>query len=139
MSFIEWWVLLSLLFLLCWSGQRYLRLRPQQGERNRRILPRFVAEWQVEIDTDQGVQKGVTQNVSGSGMFVVLASPLSLGQVCPVRIQVPGAYTVEGEIEVVWAVGGVQREDQCRAGIGVQFSYLADQDRKLICSFERAN
>jgi uncharacterized protein (TIGR02266 family) len=101
-------------------------------QKNRRI-PRARIELPVMINANSKVFEGVTQNISGNGVFIRCAKPLRLNEI--VEISIDASHydrALHITVEVVWSnIYGPDDEITPR-GMGVVFIKISDEDRKLI-------
>lgn len=85
---------------------------------NRRLYPRFEANWCTEIHTSQGELQGKTENMSAGGAFIRCSQPLPPGERFQLVLRVPIGSPLHLAAEVVWSRGPDQEGP---TGMGVRF------------------
>ena len=104
---------------------------PQFIERRR--YPRARIEWAVTIKTKKGVIAGITLNVSAGGATLRFPNPPLLHEVFEMTISVPELdRPLLVEAQVVWSTADIVDNELTLPIIGVNFTNITDQDRRLI-------
>ena len=91
----------------------------------------------VGVASDHRLFTGLSSNISAGGLFIATEEPLKRGDKVDVRFSVPGSnYVFEKKATVCWtrpmeAAGN----DATRAGAGVQFDNLTDEEQKILNAF----
>ncbi len=91
----------------------------------------------VGVASDHRLFVGLTSNISAGGLFIATEEPLKRGDKVDVRFSVPGSdYVFDKKATVCWtrpieAVGN----DASRAGAGVQFDTLTEEEQKILNAF----
>lgn len=99
----------------------------------RRRYPRAQIEWPVVINTDQGVVKGITLNVSAGGATVRFQDPPLMHEVFETTIKIPEVDRVlVVEAQVVWSTADITDNELTLPIVGISFTNISDQDRWLI-------
>ena len=99
----------------------------------RRRYPRAQIEWPVVINTDQGVVKGITLNVSAGGATVRFQDPPLVHEVFETTIKIPEVDRVlVVEAQVVWSTADITDNELTLPIVGISFTNISDQDRRLI-------
>ena len=99
----------------------------------RRRYPRAQIEWPVVINTDQGVVKGITLNVSAGGATVRFQDPPLVHEVFETTIKIPEVDRVlVVEAQVVWSTADITDNELALPIVGISFANISDQDRWLI-------
>jgi len=104
---------------------------------DRRELARKAFDIQVGIATDHRLFVGLVSNISAGGLFIATDEQLRKGDLVEVRFSIPGHnHVFDKQATVVWtrplAEGSNQRT---KAGAGVKFSDLTDEETKMLNGF----
>jgi uncharacterized protein (TIGR02266 family) len=103
--------------------------RPPKGER--RISVRVPLEVDVTIASAVQEIKGITQNISASGLFLTTLRMLPIGTVVTIKFALPaGTVMTKGTVARVR-----QPSDGMTPGLAVIFDELDELDRSLIASY----
>jgi two-component system chemotaxis response regulator CheY len=99
-------------------------------EYNRRSGPRVVLGISVSYRLGNTIMAAVTLNIGRGGLAIRTTSPLERGTDLKIRFRLPGAAReVAAEARVAWS--------DARAGMGLQFTKIADADQAAIDQFVR--
>ena len=103
------------------------------GLREKRRYPRARVELPVFISTAEGVVEGLTLDLSAGGASIRCKNPPQLHEVFEMIIKVPelGSSLVV-EAEVVWSTADFLENELTLPILGVRFTRIADNDRRLI-------
>ncbi|MBI5608708.1 MAG: TIGR02266 family protein, partial [Deltaproteobacteria bacterium] len=104
---------------------------------DRRELARKAFDIQVGIATDHRLFVGLVSNISAGGLFIATDEHLRMGDQVEVRFSIPGhAHIFDKQATVMWtrplSEGSNQRT---KAGAGVRFSDLTDEETKMLNAF----
>lgn len=104
---------------------------------DRRELARKAFDIQVGIATDHRLFVGLVSNISAGGLFIATDEHLRKGDQVEVRFSIPGHnHVFDKQATVMWtrplSEGSNQRT---KAGAGVKFSDLTDEETKMLNAF----
>jgi Tfp pilus assembly protein PilZ len=94
--------------------------------------PRAKIKWPVLIKTTSGSISGETQNISTSGAFIFCQDPSGLEDNFQIIIKVPHRQSLSISAKVIWKTASTMNDKAPGSGIGVQFSGISADDRKLL-------
>lgn len=94
--------------------------------------PRAKIKWPVLIQTTSGSISGETQNISTSGAFIFCPDPSSIEDNFQIIIKVPYRQSLSLSAKVIWKTVATLNDKDSGSGIGVQFSEISNDDRKLL-------
>ena len=94
--------------------------------------PRAKIKWPVLIQTTSGLIRGETQNISTSGAFVFCRDPSGLEDNFQMIIKIPHRQSLSISAKVIWKTVATLDDNSSVSGIGVQFSGISADDRKLL-------
>jgi Tfp pilus assembly protein PilZ len=94
--------------------------------------PRTKIKWPVLIQTTSGSISGETQNISTCGAFIFCQNPSSLEENFQIIIKVPHRQSLTLSAKVIWKTVATMNDQASGSGIGVQFSEISADDRKLL-------
>ena len=94
--------------------------------------PRAKIKWPVLIQTTSGSISGETQNISTSGAFIFCQDPSSLEDNFQIIIKVPYRQSLSLSAKVIWKTVATLNDKASGSGIGVQFSKISKDDRRLL-------
>jgi Tfp pilus assembly protein PilZ len=94
--------------------------------------PRAKIRWPVEIETTSGSISGETQNISTSGAFIFCQDPANLEDNFQIIIKVPHRQSLSLSAKVIWKTVTTLNDKGSGSGIGVQFSKISKDDRRLL-------
>ena len=94
--------------------------------------PRAKIKWPVLIQTTSGSISGETQNISTSGAFIFCQDPSSLEDNFQIIIKVPYRQSLSLSAKVIWKTVAKLSDKDSGSGIGVQFSEISKDDRRLL-------
>ena len=95
--------------------------------------PRYPASLKVAFSSEVGLLPGEATNISVSGMFVRTDSPLPIGAVVPVALELPGGRPVPVQAKVIHARTSSQSvASRLDPGVGVQFLGSDDEFRARV-------
>lgn len=112
---------------------------PPSDERpeNRRACDRFDAELEITAQSENNFYRGLSENISVGGLFFETYEQHRLGDVLTLRFTLPGTLTpIEAQGVVRWIRAPNPMSDTPQ-GIGLQFTALAPDSRRLIERFTR--
>ena len=96
--------------------------------------PRAKVKWPVLIQTSRGSISGETHNISTSGAFVFCQDPSGLEDNFQMIIRVPHRESLCISAKVIWKTVATMNGTTPGSGIGVQFSGISPDDRRLLQS-----
>lgn len=112
------------------------------NERDRRNFPRTPIELNVEYKRLNTFFHDYTRNISQGGTFIKTVKPLDVGTEFVFKLIVPELkepLTIRGEVKWVVREDDAGRDpDRPDAGMGIQFVYESEEDRKQIESIVEA-
>jgi Tfp pilus assembly protein PilZ len=94
--------------------------------------PRAKIKWPVLIQTTSGSISGETQNISTSGAFIFCQDPSALEENFQIIIKVPHRQSLSISAKVIWKTVATMNDQAPGSGIGVQFSGISADDRRLL-------
>jgi Tfp pilus assembly protein PilZ len=94
--------------------------------------PRAKIKWPVLIQTASGSISGETHNISTSGAFIYCQDPSSLEDNFQMIIKVPHRQSLSVSARVIWKTVATMNDKTSGSGIGVQFSEISADDRRLL-------
>jgi len=94
--------------------------------------PRAKIKWPVLIQTASGSISGETHNISTSGAFIYCQDPSSLEDNFQMIIQVPHRQSLSVSARIIWKTVATMNDKTSGSGIGVQFSEISADDRRLL-------
>lgn len=110
------------------SDFAYVGMGPdKEGEdemigRERRIYPRAEVNWPVSADTDEGIMRGETKNLSMLGAFITCSKPLGSDEIVALTINIPDTeHSLTVRAQVVWSRACACEDDSGSNGMGVKF------------------
>jgi Tfp pilus assembly protein PilZ len=96
--------------------------------------PRAKIKWPVLIQTSSGSISGETHNISTSGAFVYCQDPSGVEDNLQMIIEVPHRQSLSISARVIWRTVGTMNDMAPGSGIGVQFSGISPDERRLLQS-----
>jgi Tfp pilus assembly protein PilZ len=96
--------------------------------------PRTKIKWPVIIKTSSGSISGETHNISTSGAFVFCQDPSGLEENFQMIIKVPHRQSLCISAKVIWKTVATMNDKTPGSGIGVHFSGISPDDRRLLRS-----
>jgi len=94
--------------------------------------PRVKIKLPVLIQTTSGSISGETQNISTSGAFIFCQDPSDLEDNFQIIIKVPHRQSLSISAKVIWKTVATMNDKAPGSGIGVQFSGISADDRRLL-------
>jgi len=94
--------------------------------------PRAKVKWPVLIQTTSGSISGETHNISTSGAFIYCQDPSSLEDNFQMIIKVPHRRSLIVSARIIWKTVATMNDKTSGSGIGVQFSEISADDRRLL-------
>jgi len=111
--------------------------KPDQRPDNRRASDRFDAEFEITAQSENNFYSGLSENISVGGLFFETYEEHRVGDVLTLRFTLPGTLTpIEAQGVVRWIRAPNPMSDTPQ-GIGVQFTELAPDSRRVIERFTR--
>ena len=103
---------------------------------DRRIAPRFAVSVEVSLESEHNFYTGLTQDLSGGGLFVATTCICPIGARVQLKMKLP---TLAEPIDAVTEVRWVRHRDVPggggKAGIGLQFLQMSPQAKKAVMEF----
>jgi c-di-GMP-binding flagellar brake protein YcgR len=96
-----------------------------------RVNPRAHLRWSVSLEFDGTVTEGVTKDISEGGAYVCCATPLAPKEEFSMVIHAP-AKKLHVRAEVVWTNTYGFDEEITPRGMGVRFTNITGEDRRII-------
>ena len=92
---------------------------------------------QIGVATDHRLFVGLVSDISAGGLFIATDEPLKRGDKVDVRFSIPGTpHVFHKKATVRWTRPvDADGESRTRAGAGVQFEDLSEEERKLLNAF----
>ena len=101
-------------------------------ELERRQYTRATIEWPVSIETDQGLIRGSTLNISAAGATIRCPNPPQANKYINVILEIPHLERfLEVGAEVVWSDRDLDNQS-LSSRVGVKFTDISDAQRWLI-------
>lgn len=94
--------------------------------------PRAKIKWPVLIETTGGSVKGETQNISTSGAFVYCQDLIGIEDRFQLIIKVSHFQSLRISAKIIWKTVATMKDKTPGSGIGVQFSGISADDRRLL-------
>ena len=102
----------------------------------RRISPRYQVQVEVGMQTDNNFYTGLTQDLSGGGVFVATHQIRPVGERIKVMLSVPGqAAPVEILTEVRWVRSTSLSRSVDEPGMGLRFLQMSPQAKNAVADF----
>ena len=102
----------------------------------RRTSPRHEVSVEVTFESEHNFYTGLTQDLSGGGLFVATHVIRPIGECIRVRFTLPGTPEVLDAItEVRWVRGSEVSGGHLEPGMGLQFLQLAPRTKQAIRVF----
>ena len=102
----------------------------------RRSGPRYQVEVEVGLQTESNFYTGLTQDLSGGGVFVATNQIRQVGERIKVMLTLPGqAETFEILTEVRWVRSTVFSRSVDDPGMGLRFLQMSPQAKKAVADF----
>ena len=103
---------------------------------DRRRSPRYTVSVEVTLSSEHNFFTGLTQDLSGGGLFVATPSLCPIGSRVELRMKLP---TSPQPIDVLTEVRWVRHQDVPggggRAGVGLMFLQMSPQARQAVKAF----
>ena len=107
---------------------------PQANERRRE--PRYTVTVDVTFESEHNFYTGLTQDLSGSGLFVATTCLCPIGERVSVRMRLPTAKEpVDALTEVRWVRHRDVPGGGGKAGLGLMFVQMSPQARAAVKAF----
>lgn len=137
LGFILFCILLSVIWIAFRNFKK--RMLPEKGslelidiikyqEDERRDGNRIKIVWPVSLETDKGIIRAETRDLSRSGAFVKCSRPFQPGEKFKLTIEVPDKDPLSLSSEVVWSNTGIPEEKIITRGMGIRFLQNFDED-----------
>ncbi len=105
---------------------------------DRRLQPRFAVAVQVTMDSEHNFYTGLTQDLSGGGLFVATHAIRPVGERIHLRFTLPTSpVAIEAVTEVRWIRATAVKGGGGEAGMGLKFLALSSQATAAINAFLR--
>jgi len=106
------------------------------AEQDRRRAPRFTVSVEVTLNSEHNLFTGLTQDLSGSGLFVATTTLCPIGARVQLRMRLP---TSDAPIEALTEVRWVRHHDLPggggKAGVGLMFLQMTPQAKQAVLAF----
>lgn len=111
--------------------------KTQADSQDRRDASRRMFDVQVGVATDHRLFVGLVHNISAGGLFIASDSSVRKGDKVEVRFSIPGSSHVFDKQAIVCWTRPVDPDGshRTRAGFGVRFESLTDEETKLLNAF----
>jgi Tfp pilus assembly protein PilZ len=111
--------------------------RPVASSLDRRAVPRFSVEIDVDVHTSHNFYEGLVRDMGVAGVFIATHHDHAAGELIELRIQLPdGGEPISAIGEVRWMRVYCETNDT-EPGIGLMFKSISDADRDRIVHFLR--
>ena len=104
--------------------------------KERRSAPRYAVVVEVTFDSEHNFYTGLTQDLSGGGLFVATQSLCPIGERVRVKMSLP---TSSAPVEVLTEVRWVRTRDVPggggKAGLGLMFLQMSQQAKEAVKAF----
>jgi uncharacterized protein (TIGR02266 family) len=102
----------------------------------RRETRRQGYDLQVGVASDHRLFVGLAHNISEGGLFIATDEPMKKGDRVEVRFSIPGSdHVFEKQAVVRWIRPIEVGDENGKAGVGVQFEGLTDDETKILNAF----
>jgi uncharacterized protein (TIGR02266 family) len=102
----------------------------------RRRAPRYTVSVEVTLDSEHNFYTGLTQDLSGGGLFVATTSPCPIGERVSVRMRLPTSpEPVDAITEVRWVRTRDVPDGGGKAGLGLMFVQMSPQAKAAVKAF----
>lgn len=110
---------------------------PCERPEDRRGGDRIDAEFEITAQSENNFYRGLSENISAGGLFFETYAAHRLGERLTVRFTLPGTVApIEAVVEVRWLRAHNPASDT-PPGIGVQFTALDADSRRVVERFTR--
>jgi uncharacterized protein (TIGR02266 family) len=103
---------------------------------DRRLAPRYAVTVQVTLESEHNFFTGLTQDLSGGGLFVATPTLCPIGTRVQVRLHLP---TAEAPLDLLTEVRWVRTRDVPggggKAGVGLMFLQMSPKAKDAIKQF----
>lgn len=103
---------------------------------DRRSAPRYILKVEVTFESEHNFYTGLTQDLSGGGLFVATNVLRPIGEYIRVRFNLPGHSEFIDVVTVVRWVRGHNISD-LEPGMGLQFTQLTQSAKQAVSEFLR--
>ena len=105
-------------------------------EPERRRAPRYTVSVEVTLDSEHNLFTGLTQDLSGSGLFVATSTMCPIGARVQLRMKLPTSATpVDAMTEVRWVRHHDVPGGGGKAGVGLMFLQMSQQGKQAVLAF----
>lgn len=105
---------------------------------DRRLQPRFAVAVQVTMDSEHNFYTGLTQDLSGGGLFVATHLIRPVGERIHLRFTLPTSpVAIDAVTEVRWIRATAVKGGGGEAGMGLKFLNLSPEATAAINAFLR--
>lgn len=113
-------------------------MSPAGPPSDRRLQPRFAVAVQVTMESEHNFYTGLTQDLSGGGLFVATNNIRPIGERIFLRFTLPTLKEpIDALTEVRWVRPNAVQGGGGEAGMGLQFLQLQPQAKEAIKAFLR--
>lgn len=103
---------------------------------DRRSEPRLPVALEVNFESEHNFYTGLTQDLSGCGLFVATQTPRSVGEQVRVRFTLPTFHEViEAVTEVRWVRPAAFGDGGGAVGMGLRFLQISPHAKEAIVAF----
>lgn len=134
---LGFWLILVCLFAVVLIVLLYYFLKGRSklprgvGEEKRKHF-RVDINWQVLMETSDGIVEAEIKNISLGGGFICCKKPLPLEKVFPLTMIGPDNEHVIATAKVVWSNVNVPNDKVINRGMGVRFIKMSDRHIQLV-------
>ena len=143
LGFILFCILLSFIWVAFSNFKK--RMLPQKNDINvieflkyqedeKRNSKRVDISWPVFLETNSGIIKAETKDLSRVGAFVKCSKPLFPGEQFRMTIEIPEKDPISLKSEVIWSNSNIPDEMVVTRGMGIRFLQNLDEDLVLLKS-----
>jgi uncharacterized protein (TIGR02266 family) len=104
--------------------------------KDRRQAPRYVVSVEITLDSEHNLFTGLTQDLSGGGVFVATTTLCPIGERVRVKLKLP---TAPGPIDILTEVRWVRTRDVPggggMAGLGLKFLQMSPEAKQAVMAF----
>jgi uncharacterized protein (TIGR02266 family) len=111
--------------------------KPASNAAERRRTVRASLATEVNLFSHSNFYTGFTEDISEGGVFVASYGLLPVGTTVAVNLGLPGGFEIEATGTVRWLRCSSGEDGTEPPGMGIQFTWIGEDDRELIREFVR--
>jgi uncharacterized protein (TIGR02266 family) len=114
---------------------RFHDRKPAPGAIDRRAVPRFAVELDVDVHTSHNFYEGVVRDLGVAGVFVATFHNHAVGELIELHIRLPDGGQPIGAIGEVRWTRAYSEKSETEPGMGLLFRSISTADRARIANF----